>query len=147
MVTEAVNLAAECGPLPSGGDLASGEYHGNLIITVIGSLSFTSGIAWAVRVEKPTTTATGRKGKPRSVMLLRANPDENVPDLLRHLAAMWEVGEVVVGESYPAYADENELLRRGLRQIADGDYPFEAGDAETWASEILHDPSRVDWKT
>jgi hypothetical protein len=44
-----------------------------------------------------------------------------------------------------ALAVENDRLRKGLRQIVDEDYPAEAGDAGTWAAEILANPAVVDW--
>jgi hypothetical protein len=101
-----INLEAECGPLPSGGDLAGyGGYTGNLVLTVEGVLNWTGPMAWGVRIEKPTITATGRKGKPRKVFLLVANEGQTVPDLLRQIAHMWELGTVEPGVEYPAPTD------------------------------------------
>ena len=40
---------------------------------------------------------------------------------------------------------EIERLREGLRQIVEGDYPSDAGDAETWAAEVLADSHCVEW--
>ncbi len=101
MTMDTINLAAECGPLPSGADLAGYDgYDGNLKLTIEGVLSWTGPMNWGVRVEKPTVTKSGRKGKPRKVLLLVANDGEGVPDLLRHLALAWEQGEVVPGQSY-----------------------------------------------
>lgn len=42
-------------------------------------------------------------------------------------------------------SETEDLLREGLRQVAEGDYPAEAGDAETWAREVLNDPRAVRW--
>ena len=95
-----VNLAAECGPLPSGGDLAESAYDGNLRLTVKGVLSWTGPMKWGISVEKPTITKSGRKGKPERVVLLVANEGEGVPDLLRQLAQMWELGQVDIGKTY-----------------------------------------------
>lgn len=95
-----VNLAAACGPLPGGGELASSSYHGNLILTVEGCLSFTDGMRWGIRVERPTVTASGRRGKPERILMLVANPGENVPDMLRAIAQMWDHGEVEIGKPY-----------------------------------------------
>lgn len=50
------------------------------------------------------------------------------------------------GQQVQALLDEVALLRRGLQQIATGDYPAEAGSAETWAEEILHDTQAVNWE-
>ena len=97
---ESVDLSAACGPLPSGGEFASDSYQGNLRITVQGGLSFTSGMRWVLAVEKPTVTASGRKGKPKKVVNLVGDADETVPDLLRQLADMWEIGNVEIGETY-----------------------------------------------
>ena len=102
MSSKSWNLAEECGPLPSGTDLAGyNGYTANLTIEVTASL-FLSGkpMAWTLVVEKPTITKSGRKGKPKKVLSLCANEGESVPDLLRQLAAMWDIGEVVAGESY-----------------------------------------------
>lgn len=38
------------------------------------------------------------------------------------------------------------LLREGLRQVAEGDYPADACNAETWAREVLNDPRAVRWQ-
>ncbi len=97
-----INLSEECGPLPSGTDLAGyNGYHGNLIITIDGALSWSDGgMTWGVMVEKPSVTASGRKGKPRQVVRLVATEDQTPADLLRHLATMWDVGTVVPGETY-----------------------------------------------
>lgn len=43
-------------------------------------------------------------------------------------------------------AAEVTALRKGLQQIADQDYPIDAGDAATWAREVLADPAAVHWK-
>lgn len=97
---EPLNLAKSCGPLPTGGEYA-GNYRGNLTITVMGVLSLgTPAMRWGVRVEKPTTTKSGRAGKPERVTLLVATKGESPADLLRQLATMWDVGEVVPGETY-----------------------------------------------
>lgn len=101
MTSEPLNLAKSCGSLPSGREYA-GNYRGNLTITVMGVLSLgPEGMRWGVRVEKPTTTKSGRAGKPERVTLLVATEGEGPAELLRQLATMWDVGEVVPGESYP----------------------------------------------
>lgn len=41
---------------------------------------------------------------------------------------------------------EHEQLREGLRQIIEGDFPSDAGNAETWASEVLGRPEAVQWE-
>lgn len=41
---------------------------------------------------------------------------------------------------------EIDRLREGLRQIVEGDYPSDAGNAETWAAEILTDSHAVEWQ-
>lgn len=100
-----VNLAAACGPLPRGGDLADPAFDGNLRLTITGCLSMSSGMHWGIRIEKPTITKSGRKGKPECVFTLIANDGDTIPDLLRQVATMWEIGEVEVGKSYPAKSD------------------------------------------
>lgn len=42
--------------------------------------------------------------------------------------------------------EEVERLRQGLRQIVEGDYPADAGNAETWAQEILDRAESVRWQ-
>lgn len=104
-----INLAEACGPMPSGTDLAGyNGYSANLTIEVTASLFLTGprDIAWSVVVEKPTITKSGRKGKPQKVLTLVANEGEGVPDLLRQLAVMWDMGEIETGKSYPALADK-----------------------------------------
>lgn len=38
-----------------------------------------------------------------------------------------------------------DLLREGLRQVAEGDYPADAGSPEVWAREVLDRPESVRW--
>lgn len=40
---------------------------------------------------------------------------------------------------------EVDRLRRGLRQIVEGNYPADALNAETWAQELLFDSRAVEW--
>lgn len=87
-----MDLQTICGPLPGGADLAGYDgYRGNLRITVEGLLSFADGdIRWAIRVEKPTVTNTGKAGKPKQVLLLTDVTGTPPQVLLRQLANLWE---------------------------------------------------------
>jgi hypothetical protein len=38
------------------------------------------------------------------------------------------------------------MLRWGLQQIVHGNYPASAGDAATWAQELLDNPEHVEWE-
>lgn len=78
-------LAEACGPEPHWGMPA-------LTITVIGALSAQSGdVRWALKVEKPKTTASGRKGKSTVILNLVDDVETSVPQLLRNLADVWEL--------------------------------------------------------
>ena len=96
-----INLAASLGEMPSGGDVAQGRSD-RLTLTVEGVLSWTDGMHWGIRIEKSNYTPSGRKGKPEKVLFLVCNEGQSVPDLLRSIAHMWDLGEVETGKPYPA---------------------------------------------
>lgn len=52
-------------------------------------------VAWGAAIKLPTTTASGRKGKPKELICI-INHDSPA-DLLRDLAELMEAGEVDVG--------------------------------------------------
>lgn len=63
-------------------------------------------------------------------------------EAVRHIEE-WEAW--VASDPSPT-ADFVSLYRKALEQIVSGDYPAEAGNAETWAAEVLHDPRAVYWE-
>ena len=77
-------LAAECGDV--------GWRDNILMIRVAGELNARTGVVqWALRVERPTETKSGRAGKPVQLVTLVDEPTASVPDLLRILADIWEL--------------------------------------------------------
>ena len=98
-----VNLGASLGPMPNGGDVARGTAVG-LVIEIEGLLSFTDGMNWALRITKPRYSELGRRLKATPVIILRANKGQSVPDLLREIVRLWEVGEYEFGTPLPIEA-------------------------------------------
>jgi len=82
-------------------------------------LSFTDGMHWGLRIEKPTYSPTGRKRKSVPIILLVANPDQTVPDLLREVARLWEHGEYETGT--PILIDDPEKEDRIKNGVHDGE--------------------------
>jgi len=95
-----LNLAEALGEMPGGGDVARGTNVG-LVIEIESVLSFTKPMAWGLRITKPRYSPTGRKMKSAPVALLVANPDQTVPDLLRQVALLWDIGEYTYGTPIP----------------------------------------------
>lgn len=71
-----------------------------LIITVEQGFSFTGGSMLCASLAQETTTASGRKGKPRKLVTITVKEDEGMAGLIRALAHCFGIGEVEVGKSY-----------------------------------------------
>jgi hypothetical protein len=59
----------------------------------------------------------------------------------------WGQDAAFIGFVIDQLRAERVHLREGLRQIIEGDYPSDAGNAETWAREVLADHEAVNWNT
>lgn len=75
-------------------DLDSNANATGLRLTIERTISFSDpSIRWGLRVERERLTASGRQGKPESIVLLVNNPDERPSHMLRMLADVLENDE------------------------------------------------------
>lgn len=75
---------------------SSPDYTDSLAVTLGPCFTWTGGNKWSVRIERPRTTASGRKGKPEHVLTLIADSAEAV---LRDLATMLDADGPTIADA------------------------------------------------
>lgn len=73
-----------------------------LTITVQSGFSFNGGKFLQARITQATTTASGRKGKPKHLITITVDKDEGMVGLLNSLEHCFELGTVEIGARYTA---------------------------------------------
>lgn len=77
------------------------------------------------------------------------NIEEAIIENVKNLNDLGELQEKVyasLDKHWKLIEDTVRCYQKALQQIATGDFPFDAGDAETWAKEVLNNPECVNWQ-